>query len=124
FFYTTGALQDIRTVQEIRTKDFYTDYTDHTVSQFAGDSVTFHTSVGKSDKFSIWVDWNQDGDFTDEGELMFFDGLLPNGGQLSASFKVPENALPGLTRMRIGKNWNVQFSDPCPVYNVTSFRED
>ncbi len=124
YFHTTGGIQNVSTVEEVRTKDLYTNYTDHTISQFAGDSITFHTSVGKTDKFSIWVDWNQDGDFTDEGELMFFDGVLPNGGQLSRSFKVPENALPGLTRMRIGKNWNVQFSDPCPVYNVTSFRED
>lgn len=124
FFYTSGALQNVRTVEEVSTKDYYTDYTKHTVSQFAGDSVTFHTLLSKSDKFSIWVDWNQDGDFTDEGELMFFDGVLPNGGHLVASFKVPEDALPGLTRMRIGKNWSVQFPDPCPVYNVSSFRED
>ena len=124
FFYTSGALQDVRTVEEVRTKDYYTDYTEHTISQFAGDSVTFHTLLSKSDKFSIWVDWNQDGDFTDEGELVFFDGVLPNGGHLVASFKVPEDALPGLTRMRIGKNWSVQFSDPCPVFNVSSFRED
>lgn len=123
YFYTSGALQNVSTIEEKDTKDRYTDYTDHTIAQLAGDSVVFQTLIGKGWKLSIWVDWNQDGDFTDEGELVFFDGL-PNGGTITASFKVPENALPGRTRMRVGIVWSSQFAYPCPQYNETAARED
>lgn len=47
----------------------------------------------------VWVDWNRDGDFWDDGEEMIVD--QNNGGGGSFDFTVPDSAILGKTRMRI-----------------------
>ncbi|MEP7163057.1 MAG: GEVED domain-containing protein [Ferruginibacter sp.] len=48
----------------------------------------------------VWIDWNQDGDFNDPGELVF----APSGASFFLRLgiiNVPNNALNGPTRMRV-----------------------
>lgn len=48
----------------------------------------------------IWIDYNQDGDFYDNGELVY-STLLRNEKNGTFSFQIPANAKYGNTRMRI-----------------------
>lgn len=62
----------------------------------------------------VWIDFNQDGDFTDAGELV----LEANNGKdpVSASITTPANALPGSTRMRIAMKKD-SYASPCETFS-------
>ena len=62
----------------------------------------------------VWVDWNNDLDFDDEGELVFYDlSSNVNPTTLTANFTVPATATLGDYRMRIGGSDNDNGPDPC-----------
>ncbi len=52
------------------------------------------------DQCRIWVDWNQDLDFSDAGETITPSGT-PGGGPYTANITPPADAVKGATRMRI-----------------------
>lgn len=73
------------------------------------------------DYFTVFVDWNQNGSFTDAGE-MYEIGSLSNstgadGKQLLGNITVPLNAIVGTTQMKVLKNWNASPTNPCGVYD-------
>ena len=76
-------------------------------------SIRFSTSGFGYDAI-IWIDWNNDLDFDDTGELMF-SGTSPstNPGILTGSFQIPATAILGNHRLRIG---GVDFGPPTPCY--------
>jgi len=77
-------------------------------------AITFSTGFTYDTK--IWVDWNDDLDFDDEGEQVYFGtSLVPNPTTLTGTFTVPANATLGNHRLRIG---GVDFGDTNGV-NVT-----
>lgn len=49
----------------------------------------------------VWVDWNQDGDFTDAGEAVGVSGNVGANGTAVINMTVPPTALLGTTRMRV-----------------------
>ena len=49
--------------------------------------------------FQVFIDWNQDGDFLDLGEVVYTS--QPTQGSVTGSVSVPANASLGATRMRI-----------------------
>lgn len=68
------------------------------------------------DYASVFIDWNQNGTFTDAGEVyevgaMTSDG--EDGAQITGDIAVPAGALTGKTRMRVVLNWDVSSTDPC-----------
>ncbi|CAL2080259.1 GEVED domain-containing protein [Tenacibaculum sp. 190524A02b] len=55
--------------------------------------------------FSVWIDYNKDGDFLDEGELVFSEA--PNKEVLiSKNFFLPKTYTSGNTRMRVSMKYN------------------
>ncbi len=66
----------------------------YTISLTGGD-------YGYNQKASVFVDWNNDGDLTDAGEMVLTNLLVPFGAPNSGSFTVPANATPGSKRMRV-----------------------
>lgn len=68
--------------------------------------------------FTVFIDFNQNGDLTDDGEA-FEIGYVENsdGGassqQLTGSITIPEDALEGITHMRVFKLYDTFTSDPC-----------
>lgn len=85
-------------------KEAYTDYT-ATNSTYLDVEATEVLTLERNTNFNnidrkAWIDWNQDGDFDDAGELL---GHEQNGKGLSwsKSFKVPANAELGGTRLRV-----------------------
>ena len=57
----------------------------------------------------VWIDWNQDGDFDDPGELEVQKSSYWN---ISKWFKVPADAVPGKTKMRIAMAYGA-YPDAC-----------
>ncbi|MEM1323270.1 MAG: S8 family serine peptidase [Bacteroidota bacterium] len=69
--------------------------------------------------FIIWIDFNQDGDFDDAGEMAFDPGGVTTA-ELTGTLTIPGDAALGLTRMRIG----MFFEDPgTPCAPLNGFGE-
>ena len=63
------------------------------------------------DYYRVWIDYNQDGDFVDAGELVF-SGTF-SGSTASGNFAIPGTALAGSTRMRVMLTFPSGTPDPC-----------
>lgn len=79
-------------------------------------SVKGNTVGNYSDYVRVFIDWNQNGSFSDPDES-FDIGVLTNTTGTDAivvtsPIAVPATALTGLTRMRVTKMWN-GYSTPC-----------
>lgn len=68
---------------------------------------------------SVYIDFNNDGDFTDAGELAWTSGTTLSSATLTGNFIVPLNAVSGTTRMRvvlIAGSSPLSSSSPCATY--------
>ncbi len=63
----------------------------------------------------IWIDYNNNGDFTDAGENVFDQGGADQNTQ-TGSFTIPATATLGNVRMRIAMRFDNQ-PDPCGSFN-------
>lgn len=95
----------------------YGDYsalsTDAAVGATVNFAITYQTGYTYGTK--IWIDWNNDADFNDLGELVY-TGLSTNANPttLSGSFAIPADAaLVGMHRVRIGGTDTDAGGDPC-----------
>jgi PKD repeat protein len=80
----------------------YADYTSLYTRVSPGYTYPITVTNGLSysaDQCGIWVDWNQNGSFTDASEVLSVSGT-PGGGPYSANIIPPVNAVKGLTRLR------------------------
>ncbi|NNE29516.1 MAG: HYR domain-containing protein [Saprospiraceae bacterium] len=69
---------------------------------------------------NVWIDFNQDGDFEDAGELVLNQISLAgvDGGTVppvTASINIPGSAVTGSTRMRVSMQKEA-FADPCESF--------
>lgn len=98
-------------------------FTSITGNVTAGSSYTI-TLKGNSDgnytnRFIVFADWNQDGDFADAGEAYPITQTITNSTgvdaqQATQSLIVPPTASVGTTRMRVKKIFGTaDFADPC-----------
>ncbi len=87
----------------------YSDFTADVIALEQGETV----SVSLTPEFSgstyneywkIWVDLNQDGDFSDSGELLFEAGL--SSSTVTGNLTIPAGALLGDTRLRVSMKYN------------------
>ncbi|MCP4214834.1 MAG: PKD domain-containing protein, partial [bacterium] len=95
----------------------YTDFTS-VVGEFApGETLDVlltqvHTGYAYTEYWTIWIDFNVDGDFEDAGEEVFSgSGTTPVAG----SFTLPDVVCEE-TRMRISMKWG-SYSTPCEVFS-------
>lgn len=68
-----------------------------------------YASTIYNESWVIWIDFNLDGDFTDEGETLLRS--VPTRGLFSTSLMLPEGLTPGARRMRIA----MQYASPAPL---------
>ena len=90
----------------------YGNYTSQSTTVTRGSSQSFSITPSVSwsgSKLSIWVDWNQDGDFEDAGEARVISGA----GPYNSTLPIPGNAAIGSTRMRIRLSYGNALSTPC-----------
>ncbi len=65
--------------------------------------------------WKIWIDYNQDKDFDDAGELVYDAGSMSTAA-VSGSFTVPSSATTGSTRMRVSMKYN-GAQTACETFN-------
>jgi PKD repeat protein len=90
----------------------YQKYTQYwtTVSPGIGYAVTITNGrVYAGDQCRIWVDWNQDLDFEDEGETINLS-TVGNGASFTGTITPPADAVKGLTRMRVRLTYTGTFT--------------
>jgi len=84
-------------------------------------AVEGNTAGTRTNYFTVWIDWNQNGEWTDEGEMIEIGAITnstgTDGQQATADITVPNNAYIGETTMRVIKNYNASPTDPCFIYN-------
>ncbi|WP_374442562.1 GEVED domain-containing protein [Epilithonimonas sp.] len=68
------------------------------------------------DYVTVFVDWNQNGTFTDQGEMYEVGALTSDGAdgtQVTGTIAVPPTAKTGKARMRVMLNWDASMTTPC-----------
>jgi GEVED domain/Ig-like domain CHU_C associated len=112
-FVTTGGLTNISNTSTGYTTGGYVSYAAQSASQYPGQSFAFTTSmVGMSASgHSIFIDWNNDGDFVDAGEQV--NNTNTSAASLAGTITVPSNASYGNKRMRVMVDWQTNFTDAC-----------
>jgi chitodextrinase len=63
------------------------------------------TSTVYSEGYSVWIDYNKDGDFIDAGEQVYTKAAS-TATPASGSFTIPATATLGATRMRVSMKYN------------------
>lgn len=101
-FSTTGAIQNvINGGTGMGPNGFQSFVATDTIAQMQTQDVSFRIKGNSSNSAGakIWVDWNQNGVY-DTNEQVFATSSYSNVHQ--GSFQVPMNAVPGVTRLRVG----------------------
>jgi hypothetical protein len=84
----------------------YEDFTAISTTVMQGEAVNFVGTIASdfgpypSDQMFVWIDFNQDLDFTDPGENVFVSAIGP-GPTYSIVVNIPPGATLGTTRMRV-----------------------
>ncbi|HWR94480.1 MAG TPA: GEVED domain-containing protein [Flavobacterium sp.] len=68
-----------------------------------------------NEAYRVWIDFNQDGDFDDNGELVF-SKLKTKTSPVSGNMVIPSTALTGSTRMRVSMKYNA-LPNPCEIFS-------
>lgn len=88
----------------------YTDFTSLSANVTRGAAYTITitptwTSTAYSEGYSVWVDYNQNGLFTDAGEQVYTKAAS-TATPATGSFTIPSTATLGATRMRVSMKYN------------------
>jgi gliding motility-associated-like protein len=112
-FSTTGGLENITNLNSLcgdLVGPGYTYYIGaglrHKGIQQTSVNFEFTNNGSSAEGYKIWVDWNQNGDFSDVGDQVYSSqtvptGLIYGGEVISGNFMIPAGATVGVTRMRI-----------------------
>lgn len=104
----------------------YTDFTSgpNVPDLLLGNSYTVNITQGTcggnySRTANAWIDFNQDNDFADAGEMLGAGTFSTNtaGYVHSYTFTVPGGATLGNTKMRVIVSETATCTDPCAIYN-------
>ena len=96
----------------------YGDYTNFTFSVDAGNSytLTIYPDANATEIFVAWIDFNQDGDFTDSNEEVFYTSSRRT--RVRGTISIPSSALSGNTRMRVAMKY-ANDGEPTSCENFT-----
>jgi len=82
-------------------------------------SMKGNTNGNYTNYFTVFIDWNQDGDFNDIGERYNIGSIRNSTGidaiTLTGNIAVPASALSGITKMRVVKNYGSYTASPCEI---------
>lgn len=123
---TAGYITNITNMGTGRAATGYADYTAvPPVTQIPGGGVTLDYRLVNSRQYvKVWVDWNNDGIFTDAApELVYTTGGVQTIAG-SAGFVIPIGTLPGNYRIRFRSFEASQTFTPCATGLATGETED
>ena len=123
--FTVGAITNINNMGTGRAPSGYADYTASTpVTQIPGGGVAIDYLLRVSRQFiSMWVDWNNDGDFVDGGEAVYTSTAVQTI-EGTGGFVVPPAQPLGTYRIRIRTHETVSAINPCTSPYPTGETED
>ncbi|HPF92149.1 MAG TPA: GEVED domain-containing protein, partial [Flavobacteriales bacterium] len=106
-FSTTGGTTNISNASGNFSAGGYGDFTAQSVSQIANGGINFSISIngGSTYGINIWVDWNNDLDFNDAGENVYWSGGYVAAAPRTGSFTVPNGTAVGNYRMRVREDF-------------------
>ena len=89
---------------------FYSDFTATSTTLTKGDQYTITvtptwTGTVYNEGYSVWIDYNRDGDFADAGEQVWTQAATRTT-PVSGSFTIPSGAVENATRMRVSMKYN------------------
>ncbi|WP_164914093.1 GEVED domain-containing protein [Aquimarina sediminis] len=99
----------------------YSDFTAESTTLSKGSSNTISVTpswprtTAYNEGYSVWIDYNQDGDFADSGEQVWTKSPSTTT-PVSGSFTVPSTAKDGKTRMRVSMKYN-GIPTPCESFS-------
>lgn len=102
----------------------YSDFTNNEAAPLtAGSTYGFNVKLNSNNtgfaaqNIAIWIDLNHDGDFEDSNERMFRSTGAPTSANISNTFSLPTNIMPGITRLRIRScPAPLTVDSPCETY--------
>jgi hypothetical protein len=111
-FYLGIARVELNTIDNSSTAQLYTDFTN--VSTTVSKSTTYNITITPEYNvpttnavgYSVWIDYNLNGDFTDVGEQVFTQAPITGGAAVSGSFTIPSNIVNGDAVMRVSMMFN------------------
>ncbi len=114
-----GRVQ-LNTIDNSSGGQYYSDFTSVSTSLNKGDSYTITvtptwTGTVYSEGYSVWIDYNQDGDFDDSGEQVWTQSATKTT-PVSGTFTVSSSASSGSTRMRVSMKYN-GIPTSCETFN-------
>ena len=68
---------------------------------------------GSKEGYTVWIDYNQDSDFDDNGELVFSN--VTTKSSIKGTFNIPSSAKLGKTRMRVSMK-KKKVASPCESF--------
>ncbi len=100
----------IKTINNSTGDDHYSDYTSQSTNVTIGETVTVTitpTWTGQvySEGYSVWIDYNKNGDFSDAGEQVWTQTATQTT-PVSGNFTIPSGTAEGSTRMRVSMKYN------------------
>ncbi len=115
-FTITGGLTNFNNSSTYTTGGYANYSATTSASQYPSSTVSYSvTMAGGTAGIAIWVDWNQNGVFTDAGEVMYNSAAYQSSGTYTGTFTVPATALYGSTRMRVLTDYNATSPSPCTI---------
>ncbi|WOD45088.1 immunoglobulin-like domain-containing protein [Hwangdonia lutea] len=100
----------LNTINNNSGAQFYTDFTSVSTTltkdtQFTITVTPTWTGTVYNEGYSVWIDYNIDGDFDDAGEQVWSQSRTKTT-PVSGNFTVPSSAIEGSTRMRVAMKYN------------------
>ncbi|MBT8268005.1 MAG: DUF5011 domain-containing protein [Bacteroidia bacterium] len=104
-----GRVQ-LNTIDNSSGGQFYTDFTNISTTLTKGSQYTITvtptwTGTVYAEGYSVWIDYNRDGDFTDAGEQVWSQSAT-TATPVSGNFTIPSGAVENSTRMRVSMKYN------------------
>ncbi|OUR93868.1 hypothetical protein A9Q87_03925 [Flavobacteriales bacterium 34_180_T64] len=104
-----GRVQ-LNTIDNASGGQFYTDFTNISTTltkdtQYTITVTPTWTGTVYSEGYSVWIDYNRDGDFSDVGEQVWSQAATQST-PVSGSFTIPSGAVENSTRMRVSMKYN------------------
>ena len=109
----------LNTIDNSSGAQFYSDFTN--ISTFLRKGTAYTITITPTwpgtvynEGYSVWIDYNNDGDFEDAGEQVFTQAPTQTN-PVSGGFTIPASATEVATRMRVSLKWN-DIPDPCESF--------
>ncbi|MBT8246026.1 MAG: DUF5011 domain-containing protein [Winogradskyella sp.] len=109
----------LNTIDNTSGAQFYSDFTSISTTltkdtQYTITVTPTWTGMLYNEGYSVWIDYNKDGDFTDAGEQVFTQ-VPTQATPVSGSFTIPSGATEASTRMRVTLSYDTNV-DSCASF--------